>query len=159
MQSTSSAPSRTPVAETTPAKDRLDRPTPTRSAATVEQQVVRLVNAERARAGCGALRVSPALHEAAREHSSDMAARRVLDHRGAGGAGPGDRITAAGFRWSAYGENIAQGQPTPGSVVASWMDSPGHRANIVNCGYEQIGVAVARGPGGPWWTQVFATPR
>ncbi|MFV2179654.1 sigma-70 family RNA polymerase sigma factor [Actinomadura sp. LOL_016] len=158
VQRTSAAPSRTPVPEPAPAKDRLDPPATT-APPTVEQQVVRLVNAERARAGCGPLRASPALHEAARKHSSDMAARRVLDHRGAGGADPGDRITAAGFRWSAYGENIAQGQPTPARVVSSWMGSQGHRANIVNCGFSRIGVAVARGPGGPWWTQVFATPR
>ncbi|MBE1531180.1 sigma-70 family RNA polymerase sigma factor [Actinomadura algeriensis] len=161
VRRTPAAPSRTPVPETTPAKDRLDRltSTPSPTMATVEERVVRLVNAERARAGCGPLRASPALREAARRHSSDMAARRVLDHRGAGGAGPGDRITAAGFRWSAYGENIAQGQPSPDRVVASWLGSPGHRANIVNCDYERIGVAVARGPGGPWWTQVFATER
>ncbi|RSN64688.1 CAP domain-containing protein, partial [Actinomadura sp. WAC 06369] len=157
-----STPSRTPAPEaapeTTPAKDRLVRP---RSAAppTVEEQVVRLVNAQRARAGCRPLTVAPALSRAARAHSSDMAARRALDHRGSRGDGPGDRITAAGYRWSTWAENIAQGQPTPDRVVASWMGSPGHRANIVDCDLRQIGVAVSRGPGGPWWTQVFATPR
>ncbi|MEV5824141.1 sigma-70 family RNA polymerase sigma factor [Spirillospora sp. NPDC052242] len=156
------APSRAPAPatapETTPAKDHLDRPE-SEAPPTVEEQVVRLVNAERARAGCRPLTVAPALREAARAHSSDMAARRALDHRGARGDGPGDRITAAGYRWSAWAENIAQGQPTPARVVASWMGSPGHRANIVDCDLRQIGVAVSRGPGGPWWTQVFATPR
>ncbi len=156
------APSRTPVPETapatTPAKDHLDRPE-SEAPPTVEEQVVRLVNAERARAGCRPLTVAPALSEAARAHSSDMAARRALDHRGARGDGPGDRITAAGYRWSAWAENIAHGQPTPARVVASWIGSPGHRANIVNCDLRQMGVAVSQGPGGPWWTQVFATPR
>ncbi|MFD0901823.1 sigma-70 family RNA polymerase sigma factor [Actinomadura sediminis] len=151
-------PSRTPAPATTPAKDHLAPPPPA-APPTVEEQVVRLVNAERARAGCRPLTVSPALREAARAHSSDMAARRALGHRGADGGGPGDRIAAAGYRWTRWAENVAQGQPTPGRVVASWMGSPGHRANIVDCDLRQIGVAVARGPGGPWWTQVFATPR
>ncbi|WP_207946583.1 sigma-70 family RNA polymerase sigma factor [Actinomadura sp. 7K507] len=139
-------------------KDRVERPT--RAAApTTEQQVVRLVNAERARAGCRPLRVSPALHRAAQRHSADMAARRALDHRGSGGSGPGDRITAAGFRWSGWAENIAQGQTAPPAVVDGWMNSSGHRANILNCRFTMVGIGVVRGAGGPWWTQVFATPR
>ncbi|WP_210748282.1 sigma-70 family RNA polymerase sigma factor [Actinomadura latina] len=152
-------PSRTPppVPETTPGKDRVAPPRPT--PATVEQQVVKLVNRERAQRGCRPLRVSPALHRAAQRHSADMAARRVLDHGGAGGEDPGDRITAAGFRWSVWAENIARGQPTPSAVVDGWMNSQGHRANILNCGLTMVGVGVVQGAGGPWWTQVFATPR
>ncbi|CNF96647.1 Cysteine-rich secretory protein family [Mycobacterium tuberculosis] len=151
-------PSRTPPPqpEDVSGKDRVaPRPTPR----TVEQQVVALVNKERAAAGCGPLRVSPALHRAAQRHSADMASRRALDHRGAGGDDPGDRITAAGFRWSVWAENIARGQSTPGAVVGSWMNSEGHRANILNCRLTTVGIGVVRGAGGPWWTQVFATPR
>ncbi|TDC12333.1 CAP domain-containing protein, partial [Actinomadura bangladeshensis] len=136
-----------------------DRVAPRRTPATVEQQVVKLVNARRAGAGCGPLRVSPALHRAAQRHSADMASRRVLDHRGAGGDDPGERITAAGFRWSVWAENIARGQSTPSAVVGSWMNSEGHRANILNCRLTTVGIGVVRGGGGPWWTQVFATPR
>jgi RNA polymerase sigma factor (sigma-70 family) len=151
-------PTRTPPPTPEAAPDKA-RVTPPRTATTVEQQVVALVNARRAAAGCRPLRVSPALHGAAQRHSQDMASRRVLDHRGSGGDGPGERITAAGFRWSTWAENIARGQSGPPAVVDGWMGSPGHRANILNCGLTMVGVGVVRGSGGPWWTQVFATPR
>lgn len=145
-----------PTPEAAPDKARV---TPPRAPATVEQRVVTLVNAQRAAAGCPPLRVSPELHRAAQRHSEDMASHRVLDHRGSGGDGPGERITAAGFRWSAWAENIARGPSGPPAVVNTWMDSSGHRANILNCGFTKVGIGVVQGSGGPWWTQVFATPR
>ncbi|GGV09371.1 hypothetical protein GCM10010260_54600 [Streptomyces filipinensis] len=118
-------------------------------------QVVALVNKERATAGCGPLAEDPQLQRAAQAHSDDMAARHFFDHTNPDGADPGQRITAAGYRWSTYGENIAQGQQTAASVMNSWMNSPGHRANILNCSFKDIGVGVHRGTGGPWWTQDF----
>ncbi|MGW3360795.1 sigma-70 family RNA polymerase sigma factor [Streptomyces bungoensis] len=118
-------------------------------------QVVALVNKERAAAGCGPLTEDPQLEQAAQGHSDDMAARGFFDHTNPDGADPGQRITAAGYRWSTYGENIAQGQQTPEAVMDSWMNSPGHRANILNCSFKDIGVGVHRGTGGPWWTQDF----
>jgi uncharacterized protein YkwD len=118
-------------------------------------QVVALVNKERAAAGCGPLTEDPQLEKAAQNHSDDMAARDFFDHTNPDGADPGQRITAAGYRWSTYGENIAKGQQTPESVMDSWMNSPGHRANILNCSFKDIGVGVHRGAGGPWWTQDF----
>ncbi|GAA2142225.1 sigma-70 family RNA polymerase sigma factor [Actinomadura napierensis] len=156
-------PSRTPKPEpgSTSVKESIARPSkkPAKApASSIEQQVVRLVNQNRAKAGCRPLRVSPALHKAAQAHAQDMASRRALDHRGAGGDDPGDRITAAGFRWSAWAENIAQGQASPPAVVTAWMNSAGHRANILNCRLTMIGVGVVHGSGGPWWTQDFATP-
>ena len=154
VQNQSPQPTPTPSADPSP--------TPARTSAgprrTVEQQVVALVNAQRAQHGCGPLRADPALHTAAQRHSDEMAARRTLAHTSADGD-PGGRITAAGYDWSAWGENIAQGQSGPSSVMSSWMNSPGHRANILNCGYQAIGVGVSYGPGGPWWTQDFASPR
>jgi len=118
-------------------------------------QVVALVNKERATAGCGALTEDPQLEKAAQGHSDDMAARNFFDHTNPDGADPGQRITAAGYKWSTYGENIAQGQQTPEAVMESWMNSPGHRANILNCSFKDIGVGVHNGSGGPWWTQDF----
>ncbi|OXY91317.1 sigma-70 family RNA polymerase sigma factor [Streptomyces diastatochromogenes] len=118
-------------------------------------QVVALVNKERAAAGCGPLTEDPQLEKAAQGHSDDMAARNFFDHTNPDGADPGQRITAAGYRWSTYGENIAQGQQTPQAVMDSWMNSPGHRANILNCSFKDIGVGVHKGSGGPWWTQDF----
>jgi uncharacterized protein YkwD len=117
--------------------------------------VVALVNQERAKAGCGALAEDPQLEKAAQDHSDDMAARNFFDHTNPDGADPGQRITAAGYKWSTYGENIAQGQQTAQAVMESWMNSPGHRANILNCSFKDIGVGIHKGSGGPWWTQDF----
>lgn len=122
---------------------------------TTVAQVVVLVNKERAAAGCGPLTEDTQLEEAARAHSDDMAARDFFDHTNPDGADPGQRITAAGYHWSTYGENIAMGQQTPQAVMDSWMNSPGHRANILNCSFKNIGVGVHKGSGGPWWTQDF----
>ncbi|MGW1958053.1 sigma-70 family RNA polymerase sigma factor [Streptomyces sp. NPDC001920] len=118
-------------------------------------QVVALVNEERADAGCGPLAQDALLNKAAQGHSADMDARDFFDHTNPDGADPGQRITAAGYRWSTYGENIAQGQQTPEAVMDSWMNSPGHRANILNCSFKDIGIGIHSGPGGPWWTQKF----
>ncbi|MFE3638847.1 sigma-70 family RNA polymerase sigma factor [Streptomyces cellostaticus] len=120
-------------------------------------QVVALVNKERAAAGCGPVTENAQLEKAAQAHSDDMAARNFFDHTNPDGVGPSQRISAAGYRWSASGENIAKGQQTSGSVMNSWMNSPGHRANILNCSFKEIGVGVHNGSGGPWWTQDFGT--
>ncbi|MGW2781542.1 sigma-70 family RNA polymerase sigma factor [Streptomyces populi] len=122
---------------------------------TTVAQVVALVNKERAAAGCGPVTEDPQLEDAAQAHSADMAARDFFEHTNPDGADPGERITAAGYRWSTYGENIAMGQQTPAAVMDSWMNSPGHRANILNCSFRNIGVGVHKGSGGPWWTQDF----
>ncbi|MCH0564155.1 MULTISPECIES: sigma-70 family RNA polymerase sigma factor [unclassified Streptomyces] len=120
-------------------------------------QVVALVNKERAKAGCGPLTEDSQLDKAALAHSDDMAARGFFDHTNPDGVGPGQRITDAGYRWSSYGENIAQGQQTPQAVMDAWMNSPGHRANILNCSFKNLGVGVHQGSGGPWWTQDFGS--
>ncbi|MCD2462764.1 CAP domain-containing protein [Streptomyces sp. MBT42] len=117
-------------------------------------QVIALVNAERAKAGCGPLSANATLTRAAQGHSEDMAARDFFDHTNPDGAGPGERVTAAGYPWSTYGENIAMGQSSPEQVMESWMNSPGHRANILNCDFKEIGVGI-HSQGGPYWTQVF----
>ncbi|MEV5387600.1 sigma-70 family RNA polymerase sigma factor [Streptomyces sp. NPDC052721] len=149
----STTPQAEPAAPTTPRASRTApaQPAPTGTVA----QVVALVNQERAAAGCGPVTEDPRLDTAAQGHSDDMAARGFFDHADPDGDGPGERITAAGYRWSTYGENIAKGQQTPQAVMDSWMNSPGHRANILNCAFKNIGVGVHDGSGGPWWTQAF----
>ncbi|MBT2383073.1 CAP domain-containing protein, partial [Streptomyces sp. ISL-11] len=119
------------------------------------QQVTSLVNAERAKAGCSPVTENSTLDSAAQGHSDDMAARGFFNHTNPDGAGPGERITAAGYRWSTYGENIAYGQQDAAAVMDSWMHSDGHRKNILNCSFKEIGVGVNHAPGGPRWTQVF----
>ncbi|MFI8298874.1 sigma-70 family RNA polymerase sigma factor [Streptomyces nigra] len=172
--STSPKPSAKPSKKATPSPSakKTEKATPTgqaptrasRKAASAPQQeapsgtvgqVVALVNKERAAAGCGPLAEDSLLDKSAQAHSADMAARDFFDHTNPDGADPGQRITAAGYRWSTYGENIAMGQQTPEAVMESWMNSPGHRANILNCSFKDIGVGVHEGPGGPWWTQNF----
>ena len=122
------------------------------------QQVVDLVNAQRSQHGCGPLSAEPRLAAAARSHSEDMADRGYFSHASPEGEHADHRIEAAGYHWSSWGENIARGQKDPAAVMDAWMNSPGHRANILNCSFQQIGVGVRTGSGGPWWTQVFASP-
>uniref|UniRef100_UPI003460ABA9 CAP domain-containing protein n=1 Tax=Streptomyces asoensis TaxID=249586 RepID=UPI003460ABA9 len=118
---------------------------------------MQLVNAERSKVGCSALRLNAVLTKAAQAHSKDMAAHQNMSHTGSDGSSPGDRITRAGYDWSTYGENVAYGYATPEQVMAGWMSSPGHKANILNCAFKEIGVGLAQ-PGG-YWTQDFATAR
>ncbi|MFF2618382.1 CAP domain-containing protein [Kitasatospora sp. NPDC058046] len=122
------------------------------------QQVVDLVNVERGKAGCGPVSAEPRLTSAAQSHSDDMADRNYFDHASPEGKHADYRIEAAGYSWSTWGENIARGQKDPAAVMDSWMNSPGHRANILNCAFKQLGVGVRTGNNGPWWTQVFASP-
>lgn len=130
--------------------------------ATMEAQVVTLVNRERARARCRPLVVDSRLVRAARGHSLDMARRNYFAHTTPAGVTFSTRITRAGYRWSRAGENIAGGQRTAADVMRAWMRSPGHRANILNCRFRHIGVGVAvsaRSRYSPLWTQNFGTPR
>lgn len=128
------------------------------------QEVVNLTNQARQANGCNVtLTMNEKLNRAAYAHSEDMARRSYFDHVSPEGVTPGDRITAAGYTWSVYGENIASGYSTPASVVQGWMESSGHRANILNCNFTAIGVGYVERPDDPlrfrtYWTQVLATP-
>ncbi|MFB7596366.1 CAP domain-containing protein [Streptomyces sp. NPDC056160] len=158
--STPARPHTTPAAtaSTTPAPAASSSPQTGATASTaVVARVLELVNAQRAQAGCSALTANPTLAEAAQAHSEDMAAHQNMSHTGSDGSAPGDRITRAGYVWSTYGENVAYGYSTPEKVMAAWMASPGHKANILNCSFKEIGVGLAQP--GAYWTQDFATSR
>jgi uncharacterized protein YkwD len=120
-------------------------------------QVVTLTNQQRSAAGCAPLSVNPNLTTAAQGHSDDMAVNHYFDHNSQNGDTPWDRITAAGYvGWTSAGENIAEGQATPQAVLDAWMNSAGHRANILNCSFNEIGVGYAVSDNGdPYWTQDF----
>ncbi|MCM6775571.1 CAP domain-containing protein [Nocardia sp. CDC159] len=120
-------------------------------------EVVTLTNAERAKAGCQPLKAENRLTQAAQGHSEDMAKNNFFDHNSSKGS-PGDRIAATGYKARTWAENIAMGYRDAKDVVNGWMNSPGHRANILNCGLREIGVGVAKGRQGLYWTQAFATP-
>jgi uncharacterized protein YkwD len=109
-----------------------------------------------------ALKWNPALSAAALAHSSDMARQNYFSHEGKDGREVADRAVAAGYRWRGIGENIAAGQQSPDEVMAGWLASPGHCANIMNRWFTEMGsaYAVGNGRGGrPYWTQVFGTPK
>ncbi|MEU2053772.1 CAP domain-containing protein [Streptomyces bungoensis] len=122
--------------------------------AAAEAEVLRLVNEERAKVGCSALAANSSLTGLAEGFSDDMAARGFFDHTDPDGASPWDRAAKAGIT-GLGGENIARGQADAAAVMQAWMNSPGHRANILNCDFKTLGVGVHFGAGGPWWTQDF----
>ncbi|MGN9839032.1 CAP domain-containing protein [Nonomuraea sp. H19] len=127
---------------------------PSRSFASAQEEaVVKLTNQARVKNGCRPLIHDPKLHLAAERHSGDMAAKRYFDHDSLDGRTFDQRIRAAGFAFTRAGENIAQGQPTAAAVVRGWLNSPGHRANIMNCAFTHIGVG--HNAKGPTWTQDF----
>lgn len=132
-----------------PSQDTAPSQPPSESAA-----VLSLVNEERAKAGCQPLEHDTQLAQLARDFSRDMAERGFFSHTDPDGNGPWDRADAAGIG-NLGGENIARGQPDAISVMESWMNSDGHRANILNCDFTTLGVGVHEAAGGPWWTQAF----
>jgi uncharacterized protein YkwD len=116
-------------------------------------QVVALVNQARAAAGCGAVSVNGALTAAAQAHSDDMAARGYFSHTSQDGRTFDQRIRNAGYGGGYLGENIAQGQSSARAVHDAWMNSPGHRRNILDCNYRAIGMGLNTAT---WtWTQDF----
>jgi len=136
-----------------------------------EREVVVLVNQQRAQGGsCGGTTYPPAaplalevrLTEAAQLHSDDMADNDFVGHTGSDGSDMVDRVNATGYLWSGLGENAAGGYASPASVVAAWMASSGHCANIRNGAFQHIGVGYAKQSGTTYvhyWAQVFAKPR
>ncbi|MDI5966905.1 CAP domain-containing protein [Streptantibioticus silvisoli] len=128
------------------------------AAAAQVAQVLTLVNQQRAQAGCRPLTANARLAELAGDFSDEMAARGFFDHTDPDGQTPWNRAAALGIT-NLGGENIAEGQADARAVMTAWMNSPGHRANILDCDYHTIGIglhyATGSQSGGPWWTQDF----
>ncbi|MBB2909465.1 uncharacterized protein YkwD [Streptosporangium becharense] len=120
----------------------------------MESEVVRLVNVERRKAGCAPLRVDRRLTRSARAHSSEMADTGEFSHTSPGGGSPWERMEAAGYG-NGGAENIGRGYTSAEQAVRNWMETTGHRRNILNCELKATGVGVVQGPDGPWWTQDF----
>ncbi|MBW8795705.1 MAG: CAP domain-containing protein [Streptomyces sp.] len=153
----SPSPHKTTTAAASTAPKPSSSPKATATASGVVARILELVNAERGKVGCSALTLNSTLTKVAQAHSADMALHRNMSHTGSDGSSPGDRITAAGYTWSAYGENVAYGYASPEQVMAAWMASPGHKANILNCTFKEIGVGLAQPDS--YWTQDFGTAR
>jgi uncharacterized YkwD family protein len=118
-----------------------------------EQQVVELTNQERAKQGLPALKVDTELSKVAREKSKDMQAKNYFSHTSPTYGSPFDMMKQFGIEYSSAGENIAMGQPSPEEVVKAWMNSDGHRKNIMSSDFTHIGVGYVEN--GNYWTQMF----
>ncbi|MGK5543434.1 CAP domain-containing protein [Streptomyces sp. URMC 127] len=126
--------------------------------ARLTEEVTALTNAERAAAALRPLAADHRLAAAAQAHSDDMVARDFYSHTSPEGSEPWDRARAAGAPHPGIGENIACGQRSAAEVVRGWMNSPGHRANILKPDFAYIGVGYATGSrAGTYWTQLFGT--
>lgn len=125
----------------------------------IESEVVRLVNIERAKVGLPALKENWQLSRVARYKSQDMINKNYFSHYSPTYGSPFDMIESFGIKFSAAGENIAMGQRTPQEVMNAWMNSPGHRSNILSPSYTEIGVGLAKDKAGRcYWTQMFIKP-
>ncbi len=136
-------------------------------------EALQRINAARAAgASCGsagnfaatsALAWNAPLGQAALVHSDDMVTGNYFSHTGSDGSSAGQRAAAAGYAWSTWGENIAAGQPTVASVMAAWMGSPGHCANLMNPAFREVGLACVSGAAGntygSYWTMVLGASR
>ncbi|MGN1414753.1 MAG: CAP domain-containing protein [Anaerovoracaceae bacterium] len=122
-----------------------------------QAQVVRLVNQERAAAGLGSLSYDSQLAVVAQKKAEDMAKNGYFSHTSPTYGSAFDMLKAAGISYRTAGENIAKGQKTAETVMNGWMNSSGHRANILSSSYTRIGVGYAvDGSGTPYWVQIFA---
>lgn len=132
------------------------------TATSIAADIVRYTSDARTRNGLPALRTNARLMEAARIHAEQMAARQASDHTISGAQYPTmqSRLEAVGYVYMQAAENVAWNQPSPQAVVNTWMNSSGHRANILDRGLTEIGAAMARSSKGePYWIQVFGRPR
>lgn len=131
----------------------LNIPTVDSSVTNFEIEVIRLVNEHRQKNGLKPLTANWELSRVARYKSQDMVDNRYFAHNSPLYGTPFQMIKAFGISYRTAGENIAYGQRTPKQVVDGWMNSSGHRANILNAAYTQIGVGYV--PNGHYWTQMF----
>ncbi len=130
-------------------------PPPPPSNGGVAQQLLDLVNQERAKQNAPALRLDARLVQAAQGHTDWMQEVGQLSHDGRNGSSPWDRIKAAGYPMTTGGENVAWNQQTVAEVMQAWMTSPGHRANILNPAFQDFGAAMTNGSHGKYWCQDF----
>lgn len=152
------APTQTPKPTAQPTSQPTATPAPpSNDASGFEQQVLTLVNQERQANGLSPLTWNSSLANVARAHSKDMNDRKFMSHTNPDGLSPFDRMKNAGISYRSAAENIAAGQTTPQSVMNSWMNSAGHRANILSANVTELGVGYYKGNGSytHYWTQLF----
>ncbi len=151
-----SSPSTTPSTSTSPSTPSTSTSSPssaTSSVSALERQVVELVNQRRAAYGLGALTLSSTLSNGARLKAQDLQKNRYFDHNSPTYGSPFDMMRSLGIQYGSAGENIAMGYSSASAVVEAWMNSPSHRANILNARYTKIGVGYVANGG--YWAQWF----
>ncbi len=151
-ESTPSTPSTTPQQkpESTPEQK------PSTDFSSYQQQVLDLVNAERTKRGISALTLDSNLSSVATKKSQDMVNKNYFDHTSPTYGSPFDMMKQFGISYRTAGENIAKGQKTPQEVVTAWMNSEGHRKNILNPNFTNLGIGIAKdSKGTTYWTQMF----
>ena len=158
------APAKVTPTKATPTKATPTKATPSKTAETpnlsadnkLEKEVVTLVNQERSKQGLAPLKDNVSLSNVARTKSEDMAKNNYFSHTSPTYGSPFDMMKHFGITYTAAGENIAMGQPTAASVMNGWMNSPGHKANILSKDFTEIGVGIAKNTNGSiYWTQDF----
>ena len=158
-ESTPSKPSTTPQQkpESTPSKpSTTPDQKPSTDFSSYQQQVLDLVNAERTKRGISALTLDSNLSSVATKKSQDMVNKNYFDHTSPTYGSPFDMMKQFGISYRTAGENIAKGQKTPQEVVTAWMNSEGHRKNILNPNFTNLGVGIAKdSKGTTYWTQMF----
>ncbi len=129
----------------------------------VRAEMLARVNAQRKKAGAAPLSANARLDLAAQRHAEDMLARNFFAHASPEGKTVRDRVQTADYGWRAVGENIAEGQFSVDEVMETWMNSPGHRKNILDPNFKELGVGLALGPSGGRhrivWAQAFGAGR
>ncbi|ACA58620.1 CAP domain-containing protein [Candidatus Desulforudis audaxviator] len=146
----------TPAPQPAPSPAPMPSPGPSGLMTAYEMKIVELVNAERAKLGLRALAVDAKLSQVARLKSEDMRDKRYFAHQSPTYGSPFDMMRQFGITYRTAGENIAAGQRTPEEAMRGWMNSSGHRANILNPNFTHIGVGhVVGGSYGNYWTQMF----
>lgn len=123
-----------------------------------ELEVFKLINQQRQANGCPPVTLDENLSLAAQAHSQDMATNNYFSHTGRNGSSFSDRARAAGYQFQPSGEILAAGQSTPADAINAWMNSSGHRAIMLNCANDDVGVGMREGPNSTYryyWTAVF----
>lgn len=138
-----------------PNTDNAQKPVTDSPTSSVEAEVLRLVNVERSKAGLAPLKMSTELSNVARMKSQDMADKNYFSHTSPTYGSPFDMMKQFGINYTAAGENIAKGYSSAEAVMNGWMNSPGHKANILSSKFGTLGVGYVNKNGTTYWTQMF----
>lgn len=129
------------------------------AASSPQAEIITITNQRRAEAGVGPVTVDAILVGAAQRHSEDQARNDAMSHYGSDGSDAGSRIASSGYQGRGWGENVASGYTDAAAVMSGWMASPGHRVNVLNGAFTDVGIGLAYAADGtPYWTMELGQP-